>query len=136
MGANSYFMKIQLLGFAVIIASISVVPTALNQTQAAETSSYLWQIGVSDNDDREFALAPNRYSEFREDGFYVIGASDAKRDWPYVHPGPVDSWAGSREHTFTVAFGLKSQPAEGTCRLRVGLVDTHSQSPPRLRRWR
>ena len=33
----------------------------------------LFQIGNPDGDNAEFALAPNRYSEFREDGFFVGG---------------------------------------------------------------
>ena len=48
----------------------------------------LWEIGKADNDDREFALAPNGYARFREDGFLAVGQSDAKRDWPYAQPGP------------------------------------------------
>ena len=56
----------------------------------------LWQIGSPDNDTREFALAPNHYDQFREDGFFVVGSSDPARDWPYVQPGPADGWAGAR----------------------------------------
>jgi alpha-mannosidase len=93
----------------------------------------LWQIGQPDHDDREFALAPNRYGEFRQDAFYVIGQSDPKRDWPYVQPGPVDGWAGGKPHTFTIEFGLKSPPGAGDCTLQMDLVDTHSQASPNLR---
>ena len=93
----------------------------------------LWQIGKPDNDNREFALAPNRYAEFREDGFFVVGRSEAKRDWPYAHPGPDDSWAGGRPHTFNIVFGLKAPPQPGDCRLLVDLNDTQSRQAPRLR---
>jgi alpha-mannosidase len=103
---------------------------ALPATEAAGT--LLWQIGKPDRDDREFLLAPNRYGEFREDGFFLVGRSDPKKDWPYVHPGPHDSWAGGRSHTFSIVFGLKEAPAQGECRLRLALVDTHRQAPPAL----
>jgi alpha-mannosidase len=99
---------------------------------AAESGRFLWQIGQPDNNNREFALAPNRYSEFREDGFFAVGRSEAGRDWPYVHPGPQDDWAGGRPHTFSIMFSLKSSPASGECRLRFDLLDTHSKAPPEL----
>ncbi|MHB8520553.1 MAG: polysaccharide lyase family protein [Limisphaerales bacterium] len=92
-----------------------------------------WQIGEANHDDREFALAPDRYQEFRTDGFFVVGQSDPKRDWPYVHPGPADGWAGGREHTFSIVFGVKQPVAGGECRLQVDFLDTHSTAPPRLR---
>ena len=67
----------------------------------AAVSQLLWQIGTPDTNDLEFALAPADYAQFETDAFYVVGESDPKRDWPYVHPGPTDAWAGSRQHTFT-----------------------------------
>ena len=94
--------------------------------------AFLWQIGKPDHGNAEFALAPDHYDQFKNDGFYVVGESDAKQDWPYVHPGPHDGWAGGREHTFTVVFGLKQAPSAGTCQLRFDLLDTHNQSPPKL----
>ncbi len=99
----------------------------------AATTVDLWAIGRPDHDNRDFALAPNRYHEFTTDGLFVVGASDPRRDWPYVQPGPSDSWAGSRQHTFTVLFGLKVAPAAGECRLRFDLLDAQHQAPPRLR---
>jgi alpha-mannosidase len=98
----------------------------------ADQPAVLWQIGKADRNNAEFALAPNGYTQFKEDGFFVVGSSDPKRDWPYVQPGPVDGWAGSRLHTFVVLFGLKSIPAAGECRLEVRLLDTQNASPPAL----
>jgi hypothetical protein len=98
------------------------------QAQAAP----LWQIGLPDNNNAEFALAPNGYAEFRNDGFLVVGQADPKREWPYVHPGPADAWAGGHPHTFTIVFGLKSSLTDGECTLRLDLLDTHSQAPPEL----
>ncbi|KPK82274.1 MAG: hypothetical protein AMJ81_09955, partial [Phycisphaerae bacterium SM23_33] len=91
----------------------------------------LWQIGKADNDTAEFALGRGGYKEFGRDGFFIVGRSDPKRDWPYAHPGPADFWAGGRAHTFTVFFGLRK--AGGRGRLVVDLVDTHGLRPPTLR---
>jgi alpha-mannosidase len=95
--------------------------------------SLLWEIGKADRSNAEFALAPGGYARFQNDGFFVVGSSDPKTDWPYVHPGPVDSWAGARAHTFLVLFGLKTVPAAGDCRLELNLIDTQGTSPPTLR---
>jgi alpha-mannosidase len=92
----------------------------------------LWQIGKTDQDDREFALAPGEYQKFQADGFFVVGRSDPGRDWPYAHPGPDDTWAGTRSHTFTVVFALRTLPANGNCALAFALVDSHRGSPPTL----
>ena len=69
--------------------------------------------------------APGGYAHYQNDGFFVAGRSDPKRDWPYVQPGPDDSWAGSRRHSFTIAFGIRARPAAaGTCTLQI-LCDHH-----------
>jgi alpha-mannosidase len=92
----------------------------------------LWQIGKPDNDNRDLALAPGEYRTFQEDGFFVVGLSDPRRDWPYVHPGPDDSWAGARPHTFTIVFALRAAPAGGDCGLLFALLDTQRGNPPAL----
>lgn len=69
--------------------------------QKASSQKVLWQIGKADNSDAEFALALSGYSSFLEkdfgweDGFYLIGSSDPKTDWPYTLPGPEDEWGGT-----------------------------------------
>ena len=107
--------------------------SALSAAAAEPAPNLLWSIGKPDGDDREFALAPGRYTELHEDGFFVVGRSSAGRDWPYVHPGPHDDWAGGRPHTFTVVFGLQKLDTAGESRLRIALVDTHSQTPSDLK---
>jgi len=103
---------------------------------AAENDKILWQIGKADNNTAEFALGPDRsnlYSgRFPHDVLFVAGQSDAKKDWPYIQPGPADSWAGSKSHTFTIMFGLKTAPLTGEYKLAMDFVDTHSASPPKL----
>jgi len=139
------FMLLTLVSFAgagVILAGegSSTNPPQAGQSQgttvdrSGETgAAVLWEIGKADRNNAEFALAPGGYAKFKKDGFFVVGGSDAKRDWPYVHPGPVDGWAGGRPHTFVVLFGLKTCPAAGECRLQFDLIDTHSSGPPKLR---
>ena len=92
---------------------------------------WLWQIGLPDHSNAEFALAPGGFAQFKDDAFFIVGKSDAKHDWPYVQPGPDDAWAGSRPHTFTILFGA-SGPAADACKLEFDLLDTHSSAPPKL----
>ena len=99
-------------------------------TPAEDASKLLWEIGTADGATAEFALAPNRFGEFKDDALYVVGWSDPARDWPYVHPGPVDTWAGSRKHAFTIVFALDQAPVQGKSVLEVRLADTHSSRPP------
>jgi hypothetical protein len=99
---------------------------------AGDAPQWLWQIGTPDGDDREFALAPAGYEAYPGDPVFVVGVSDPKKDWPYVHPGPTDPWAGTTSHVFTVLFGLRKAP-DGGGRLEVALVDTHSKTPPTLK---
>lgn len=115
------------------VLAILLAPQVARSLSAAEAGVLLWQIGKPDNDDREFALAPKDYQKYREDGFFVVGQSDPQRDWPYVHPGPHDAWAGSRSHTFAIVFGLKNPPPAGAGKLRVDLVDTQSRGAPELK---
>jgi alpha-mannosidase len=117
--------------FAILIILLGVLSTP-GIARSADLVS-LWRIGEADGKNAEFALAPGGYSRFKNDGFFVVGSSEARKDWPYVQPGPADSWAGGRPHTFVVLFGLKAVPAAGECRLQFNLIDTHGTSPPRLR---
>jgi alpha-mannosidase len=93
----------------------------------------LWSIGEADNNTKELLHGPGGYSAYRVDGLYCVGLSDSKTDWPYVHPGPGDGWAGSRPHTFTVVFYLTALAPEGTCRLTLDLADVHGSNPPMLK---
>ena len=118
--------------FAAALAAL-VAAWPAPPAQAEEQAPLLWQLGKPDGSGAEFALAPAAYRDFKEDGFFIVGQSDPRRDWPYIHPGPADDWAGTRPHTFTIAFGLKSAPKAGTCTLSVALVDTQNRTPPKLR---
>jgi alpha-mannosidase len=90
----------------------------------------LWEIGQKDRSAAEFAQAPRGYAQFHDDADFMVGVSDAKKDWPYVHPGPRDSWANSRRHSFSILFALKQKP-EQPCFLTVTLVDAQ-KAPPKI----
>jgi hypothetical protein len=100
---------------------------------AAEPVHVVWQIGDPDRDNKEFAHAPNGFSSIKEDALFVVGRSEARKDWPYVQPGPEDNWAGSRDHAYIILFGLDAGASEAGGRLVLDLLDTHSTRPPRLR---
>jgi len=110
--------------------SMAAIAAAFFASQAA-ASGLVWQIGVADDSFSDFALAPNKYADFESGPVYVIGQSEPRKDWPYVHPGPLDGWAGSKPHRFVILFGL-DQRGEGPSLLKIGLVDTHGASPPQL----
>jgi hypothetical protein len=89
----------------------------------AAESHALWQIGKPDHDNAEFALAPGGYAQYKDDASYIVGHSDSKHDWPFAQPGPSNGWGNSRQHVFTILFGVKAPVADGKCRLQIDLID-------------
>lgn len=79
----------------------------------------VWQIGKKDGSPSGFALAPSGFKDFiehdfgYEDKFFVINYSDESKDFPYVIPGPVDTWGGTwstagwRTHEVNILFGIQ-----------------------------
>ena len=108
-------------------------------TALAADGKPVWQIGSPDDSYAEFALADSRNADWKypwdwsRDVVFTVGESTAKHDWPFIHPGPQDNWAGEKQHKFVIQFELKSVAESGYCQLDVRLIDTHSQAPPRLR---
>ncbi|MDO6431097.1 polysaccharide lyase family protein [Flavitalea sp. BT771] len=94
--------------------------------------TYLWQIGKPDNSFNEFAGAPDQGSRFERDGVFIVGRSHEKTDWPFAHPGPDDAWAGSRQHSFSILFGVKDLSSTDSCRLQFKLADTHDRTRDQL----
>jgi alpha-mannosidase len=103
-----------------------------NVVRAQTAGPVLWQIGQVDHDDKEFALAPNQWNHYSDDGFYIVGQSKAESDWDYVQPGPDDDWAGSQSHTASIEFALTHVETQGNCLLTLALVDSHHAAPPQL----
>jgi hypothetical protein len=93
----------------------------------------LFQIGWPDGRHDEFALAPGLTVRYRDDGVYVPGFADPARDWPCIHPGPLDAWAGRREHPFRIYFDLASLGRGGPGHLLLDVADTFSLFPPCVR---
>lgn len=118
---NSYLSIILLTGAGLALSALGA------------EDGILWRIGSADRNNSELALAPGGYKQFQNDGVFIVGQSNPKLDWPYVQPGPVDDWAGRREHTFVIFFGLAHTAARGRCQLQLDLIDTQHSSPPALR---
>lgn len=104
--------------------------------QAAPSSPVtIWSVGQADSSAEEFALAPNRFREFLandfgyEDKFFLVGHSNPATDFPYVLPGPADTWGGTwptsgwRTHQVNLLFGLDGTPGRGDYWLEVDLLD-------------
>lgn len=104
-------------------------------SSAQQKLQTIWSIGKADNSANEFALAPNGFKDFvghdfgYEDKFYLVGYSTEKNDFPYVLPGPVDTWGGTwptagwRTNQVNVLFTLKSAPQAGNYKLVIKLRD-------------
>lgn len=103
---------------------------------SAADPAVVWQIGKPDQNYREFANADNVFGgyakAFPQDIRYAIGKSDPAKDFSPVHPGPIDAWAGSREHPFAITFPAPPATAAGY-ELSIDLVDTQSAFAPLLR---
>lgn len=108
-------------------ACLLLILLAFSRIQAQNTGHYLWQIGKPDNGVSEFAGSLDQASKFEKDGIFVVGRSREKTDWPFAHPGPDDSWAGGRQHSFSVLFGIKDLTSTDSCHLQFRLADTHEQ---------
>jgi hypothetical protein len=95
----------------------------------------LWSIGEFDKSYMEFACARDYGSytaRFPNDVTYRIGTSKPGTDWSFIHPGPTDYWAGSREHPFKIEFALPGGTTD-PLRLTIGLVDVQGQVPSGMR---
>jgi hypothetical protein len=94
----------------------------------------LWSIGQKDGTYAEFAIAGSHSdynARFPNDVTYVIRKNKPGEAWPFIHPGPADSWAGSRTHPFRIEFNLGKIP-KGLCRFTIDAVSAHGANPPLL----
>jgi predicted alpha-1,2-mannosidase len=116
-----------------IILLISLFTNVI--TAFAQQEKAIWNIGKADNSALEFALAPNGFKNFvghdfgYEDKFFLVGNSHEKNNFPYVLPGPVDTWGGTwttsgwRINQVNILFGIKDLPAKGNYKLVIKLSD-------------
>ena len=92
----------------------------------------LWQIGEFNDNNSEFNLAPNHFSQYDRPGIHIVGLTNPLESWPYILPGKLDTWAGSGPQTFEIYFYLENVVGHGLCRLLLDFLDTHSYAPPGL----
>lgn len=107
-------------------------------TVYAVASDVVWKIGEANHSASDLALGPSGYKQFLahdfgyEDRYFLIGKSSANMDFPYVLPGPDDTWGGTwdtsgwRTHEVNILFGVRQLPKQGLCKLVVKLVDANT----------
>ncbi len=102
---------------------------------SAAVSRKVALLGSVDLATGEFALSPDRFGDypttFPDDVDFTIGTSDPATAWSYIHPGPSDTWAGAKPHTFTLRFDLDQPPAADLA-LTAWLIDTQESGPPTM----
>ncbi len=90
----------------------------------------IWSIGRPDESGTELGIF-GKYREFSgnypDDWRFFIGKSQSS-EWPYVHPGPDDAWAGNKQHRLVIEFELASVPP-GDCELVIDAVCAHAAAP-------
>jgi len=114
-----------------LLLTLLLIPALLSMSQTP-APHWLWQIGRPDGSVAEFAGSPDRGDKFEKDGVFIVGRSKEKVDWPWAQAGPDDGWAGNRQHSFFVLFGIKDLPSADSCHLRVRVLDTHTSSREHL----
>ncbi len=102
---------------------------------AVAASTVVWQIGKFDQSSGEFNQgsvppAPAVAAQAKNDLVYVIGKSNADKDWPASQPGSSNGMAGYRPHPYAIQFDLPSSP-RGLYTLKVALL-VESPRVPRL----
>lgn len=114
-----------------------IIALFLSAFSMSGSAQVIWNIGRNDNSSADLALGPADYKKFLgrdfgfEDRYFLIGRSDAATEFPYVLPGPDDTWGGTwgtsgwRTHEINILFGIKSMPASGKWKLVIDLVDSH-----------
>lgn len=125
------------------IASLLLATAFCSQPIFAEQ---IWTIGNNDNSAKGFALAPDKYKDYLahdfgyEDRYFLIGHSDAEKDFPYIIPGPSDGWGGTggtsgwRTHETTILFGIEKMPSlSEQWKLVIDVLDNAVELPPLLK---
>lgn len=118
-----------------IYAFAVLFTVVITQAFCQQKQNVIWSAGKADQSANEFALAPDGFKKFvardfgYEDKFFLIGYSKEKDDFPYVIPGPVDTWGGTwptsgwRTNQVNILFAVKDMPAKGNYRLVIKLLD-------------
>lgn len=105
----------------------------------ATVRTFVWEFGKKDRDFSDLAMSEEavkyarRYARrFPKDPVFAIGKDDARKSWPFIHPGPFDGWAGgNRKYNFTVTFDM-GRIRRKFYTLNINLVSSHGDGPPLL----
>lgn len=140
MTTKSSFRNRLLFLIITIVLIFSIVPSLSGKEYK------IWQIGEKDERPLGFAMAPNGFKDFiqndfgYEDKFYLVNHSLPVKDFPYVLPGPSDTWGGTwptsgwRTHEINILFGLDEADAvSSNSTLVIDLVDFSKQFLPLLK---
>ena len=100
----------------------------------SQTMPVFWQIGQKDQSAREFALGPYNYASYLQtfgSGAVVfeVGKNKPETDFPFVLPGPMDSWAGSASKQIVIRFGIKEVQTPCPAKLEINYVENHPSAP-------
>ncbi len=95
----------------VLVASVAGLCSDLSPGAAAsdEPAAALFCIGTPDARAAEFGLTgPGEgytafSKKFSKEICYTIGSS-TPREWPYIHPAPMDTWSGGKTHAFSIRY--------------------------------
>jgi len=119
------------LAFVLGTTALTAAQVLVAEPAAAAVTS-IFSIGTQDQSAAEFALSPTKYANYQtsfpSDVTYTVGTSTAA-NWSYIHPGPSDAWAGSKNHTFTINYSLTSTQRANGALLQLNYADTHAVSP-------
>ncbi|HEY5499969.1 MAG TPA: polysaccharide lyase family protein, partial [Bacteroidales bacterium] len=117
----------------------------LTYSASQKEGNVVWNIGKADHSALEFALAPNGFKNFisrdfgYEDKYFLVGHSKEKKDFPYVIPGPVDTWGGTwptsgwRTNQVNILFGVQTLPVNGDYKLVLNLLDYAKKFLPKIK---
>ncbi|MCW3841565.1 polysaccharide lyase family protein [Micromonospora yasonensis] len=120
-------------------ATVTVAATGQSVTVSsalpAVVSRPVAVVGKVDVSTREFALSPDQHASyptvFPNDVSFTAGVSDPATAWSYIQPGPADTWAGNKPHTFRFTFNLATAPSADLT-FTAWLYDTHDAVPSAL----
>ena len=105
----------------------------------------VWEIGASDNSGHGMALYPDTYKDFVEmdfgfeDKFFLIGHHKGLKDWPFILPGPKDTWGGTwstsgiRSHILNIDFELSDLNNNNAFNLLIDVLDADTVHPAKLK---
>ncbi|MCG8582277.1 MAG: GH92 family glycosyl hydrolase, partial [Bacteroidales bacterium] len=121
---------------------LAIIALLILTSSCTQQSKVIWQIGQDNNSGNEFALSDNEYNDYIandfgwEDKYYLVGQSEASKDWPYIMPGTSDTWGGTwgtsgwRSSTLNILFGVEKLPKRGQWNLSIKLLDYNGKDQP------